>query len=318
AWNTNAWQADNLPAYFTQRAGEQFGPALAPAIGSILRRYAQYASRRKPELLDADTYHLTHYQEADRVLDQWNKLLARAEKINEQIEPAYRDAYFQLVLYPVKTFTNLHRLYNAVAKNRWYAARKSIQANEWADKAKQCYIQDSLLSLQYNRELAGGKWSHMMDQTHIGYTYWQQPEKNTMPALSYISAEAAAETKDTVLQAAGGPHSYVSILAAHYAKAVSTPAIRWKAIPDIGREGSGMTTFPVTAAVTGISPQTPHLEYRVQVADTGMVQLLAYFSPSLDFYHEGGLQYAVSVDDEPPQLHTLNSEEANQRVWGAW
>jgi len=318
AWNTRAWQADNLPAYFTQWAAEQFGPAQARAIGSILRRYAQYAARRKPELLDAGTYHLTHYHEADRVLDQWNELLAQAEKIKEKIAPAYRDAYFQLVLYPVKTFTNLHRLYNAVAKNRWYAARKSIQANEWADKAKQYYIQDSLLSLQYNRELAGGKWNHMMDQTHIGYTYWQEPPANTMPAVSYISAEAASGTQDTMLPSAAGGKGYVSVLAAHYTKAVSAPGIRWKAIPDIGREGDGMTTFPVTAGVAAVHHQPPHLAYRVEIADTGMVTLLAYFSPSLDFYHEGGLQYAVSIDDEPPLLQTLNGEEANQRVWGAW
>ncbi|GAA0550459.1 glycosyl hydrolase 115 family protein [Chitinophaga japonensis] len=318
AWNTAAWQADNLPDYFTQWASEQFGPAHAPAIGSILRRYAQYASRRKPELLDAGTYHLTHYDEADRILAQWNELENQAEKINEKIAPAYRDAYSQLVLYPVKTFTNLHRLYHAVAKNRWYAARKSVLANEWADKAKQYYLNDSLLSRQYNRELAGGKWNHMMDQTHIGYTYWQQPEKNTMPAVSYVGTDTAAGAPVTDPEPRNGKPGYVSLLATQYAKAVSTPAIQWKAIPDIGREGGGMTSFPVTAAVDAIGPQTPHLEYQVQVADTGMMQLRVYFSPSLDFYHEGGLQYGVSIDDEPPQLHTLNAEEANQRVWGAW
>jgi hypothetical protein len=30
----------------------------------------------------------------------------------------------------------------------------------------------------YNKVMAGGKWSHMMDQTHIGYTSWQEPEYN--------------------------------------------------------------------------------------------------------------------------------------------
>ena len=27
----------------------------------------------------------------------------------------------------------------------------------------------------------------MMDQTHIGYTYWQQPEENTMPEVIEIN-----------------------------------------------------------------------------------------------------------------------------------
>jgi hypothetical protein len=33
----------------------------------------------------------------------------------------------------------------------------------------------------------------MMDQTHIGYTYWQQPEKNAMPEISEIVIKDTAE-----------------------------------------------------------------------------------------------------------------------------
>ena len=28
----------------------------------------------------------------------------------------------------------------------------------------------------------------MMDQTHIGYTYWQQPEKQIMPEVKYVQS----------------------------------------------------------------------------------------------------------------------------------
>jgi hypothetical protein len=45
------------------------------------------------------------------------------------------------------------------------------------------FKKDQELSDYYNHELAGGKWNHMMDQTHIGYTGWQSPKTNIMPAL---------------------------------------------------------------------------------------------------------------------------------------
>ena len=32
-----------------------------------------------------------------------------------------------------------------------------------------------------------------MDQTHIGYTYWNQPEKNTMPEVEKINLPESAE-----------------------------------------------------------------------------------------------------------------------------
>jgi hypothetical protein len=42
------------------------------------------------------------------------------------------------------------------------------------------------LSDQYNHELLNGRWDHMMDQTHIGYTYWQEPPLNAMPAVTEV------------------------------------------------------------------------------------------------------------------------------------
>ena len=44
------------------------------------------------------------------------------------------------------------------------------------------FKQDQELSDYYNHKLAGGKWNHMMDQTHIGYTGWQQPRRNNHAA----------------------------------------------------------------------------------------------------------------------------------------
>ena len=34
--------------------------------------------------------------------------------------------------------------------------------------------------------MAGGRWAHMMSQTHIGYTGWQQPEQDVMPEVRTI------------------------------------------------------------------------------------------------------------------------------------
>nr|WP_315824608.1 glycosyl hydrolase 115 family protein [Paraflavitalea speifideiaquila] len=104
AWNAKAWTEDNLAGYYTSWAGEQFGPGYAAAIGDLLRKYALYAARRKPELLDADTYRLDGYGEADRVLEGWTNLLAQAEKINKGLPGEYQDAFLNWC------FTRLKRL----------------------------------------------------------------------------------------------------------------------------------------------------------------------------------------------------------------
>ena len=38
--------------------------------------------------------------------------------------------------------------------------------------------------------MSNGKWDHMMDQTHIGYTYWQEPPHNNMPAVDTLTLSA--------------------------------------------------------------------------------------------------------------------------------
>jgi hypothetical protein len=334
AYNTNKWNEDNLNSYFTQWAGDQFGETYAKEIGDILSKYSQYASRKKPELLDANTYSLFNYDEFKLVLQQWSDLLLQAEKVNQSLPAEYKDAFFELVLHPIQASQNLHQLYHAVALNKMFASQKNILANQWADKAKQFYINDSLLSIKYNKEIANGKWSHMMDQTHIGYTYWQQPPVNKMPQVSYVSPDSAqAEStkidladntaEDLIPKNSGGSNiffeknSYVSIAANDYTKTINSSSIGWKTIPGIGKLGSGITSFPVTVSAE-LSTSSPHIEYDFYCYSKDSLNLLTYFSPTLNFQNSpNGLQFGVSIDNETPQIVSLNKED-NTPAWNNW
>jgi hypothetical protein len=97
-------------------------------------------------------------------------------------------------------------------------------------------------------------------------------------------------------------NGYVSIEADHYTRMVNTSSIQWKRIPDIGRTGSGMTIFPVTAARQTPGGNTPRLEYKVHLFSSGPVVVWAYLSPRNNVMHTDGLKYAVSIDDGPPQI----------------
>ena len=192
AWNVNKWNEDNLKDYYFHWAGKQFGTTHAKEIGEILEKYSQYASRRKPELLNENTYSIENYNEANRITDKWNKLQDEAEKISNKMPLEYQDAFFELVLHPVKACANLQDMYTAVAWNHFYANENNFLANKYADEAKQFYANDSLISAEYN-QLNNGKWNHMMDQTHIGYTYWQEPRSQKMPEVIYVSQAATSQ-----------------------------------------------------------------------------------------------------------------------------
>lgn len=316
AWNPDEIGADSVFGYTKQWAAQQFGPRHAEEIASLLSGYAKFNARRKPELLDERTYSF-NYDEWDRVVMEYRNLKERAEQIQSVLDPAYKDAYFQLVLHPILASANLYQLYHQVALGN-------------AEKATELYKRDSLITLAYH-QLNKGKWNHMMSQTHIGYTYWQQPPVNKMPEVKKITMRTAYKTvEDSIIRIRKAPYpkeltgtaffelnEVVSIEAAHFTKAYTSGDINWVVLPDIGRTGDGITSFPVTAD----SSSGPYLEYDIYTYNQDSCTLYTYFSPTLNYYGtDSGLQYAISIDDETPQLLSLNKEDKNSisGIWNRW
>jgi hypothetical protein len=192
AWNPPAWTQDKIETYSKAWGEREFGAQYGAQVADIIARYTKFNGRRKPELLEPATFSLTDYQEADRVVAEWKALTADAERISKALPENARDAFFQLALYPAKASAQVTELYVAAAKNRLYAAQGRASANDFAAQTKALFQADADLSAYYNHAMAGGKWNHMMDQTHIGYTYWQEPPVNSMPAVKEIQVAAAA------------------------------------------------------------------------------------------------------------------------------
>jgi hypothetical protein len=420
AWAPSQYQTNRIVEYTTQWAYQQFDSEKSNVIGYLLSKYTQFNSRRKPELLSSETYSQVNYREAERIADQYTKLANMAEMISWLLPANYQDAYYQLVLFPIKASANLNALYATAGKNYLYAKQGRAATNDLADSVRQLYMNDSLLTIQYNKVLANGKWNHMMDQTHIGYTWWQQPPVNKMPEVKTItpmvqaSMGVAIEGSETVwpndsatatlpainniqqgsryidlfnrgttpftysiktsswlhmsatsgqitkeerislmvewpavpvgkhrvpititgpdnnkvtvfailekldlpglnnktLVACGG---YISMEADQFNKKIDEKNAHWENIVYIGRTGDGVTLFPPSPRPFSFKPTAAHLEYDLYTTDSGATKVMVYCSPTLPFNESTGLRYAVSFDNETPQiinLHADNSEKA--------
>jgi hypothetical protein len=124
--------------------------------------------------------------EADTVAAEFEGIANQAEKIHNTLPENARDAFFELVLYPAKASAIVTRLYVTVGKNRLYASQGRASANDLAAEARAVFKADADLAGYYNHTLAHGKWIHMMDQTHIGYTFWNEPKTNVMPQVTEV------------------------------------------------------------------------------------------------------------------------------------
>ncbi|TDP02264.1 glycosyl hydrolase 115 family protein [Flavobacterium sp. 245] len=328
AWNPEKFNAGNLQDYYVNWAKENFGGQFTGEIAAILKLYTKYNARRKPELLDEKTYSITNYNEAESVLEDYKKLVEKANSINEKLKPEYKDAYYQLVLFPVLASANLNELYVATAKNHLYAEQGRAVANDYAEKVKMLFEKDSLLTNYYHTKVANGKWNHMMSQTHIGYTNWQQPDKNVIPKTKIVEVSNKVEAKisekaeTSINKNKNLDHvrvfvennGYISIESKNYSKAINSDAVKWTVIPNLGKTDSGITIKPSNIQPIEISEKSPRLEYNVHFFSKGNVKVKAYFSPTINFKTGDGLKYGIAFDDEKPQIINFNSDNS-EKAW---
>jgi len=107
---------------------------------------------------------------------------------------------------------------------------------------------------------------------------------------------------------------FVSIEAEHYTRKTSAGPNRWIKIDDYGRTLSGMRAeAPVDAPGAMPGKDSPCLEYQMYLFSTGKVDVAAILAPTLNFIPGRGLRYAVTFDDEPPQVVTL--VPSNYNAW---
>ncbi|WP_228893710.1 glycosyl hydrolase 115 family protein [Pseudoduganella aquatica] len=193
AWNPSAWPAERLPDYLKLWAAREFSPEYADDIADIVAKYTKYNGRRKPEQLEPGTYSQVNYNEAARITAEYKDLAARANKIDAALPSEQRDAFFQLVQYPVNAGAVVNEMYTLAAQNQLYARQGRAFTNDLAERVRGLFKQDAELARQYMEDVSDGKWNHMMSQTHLGYTYWNQPPRNVMPAVSELQLPKAGD-----------------------------------------------------------------------------------------------------------------------------
>lgn len=310
AWDPTKFNPQNLIQYTEDWCARQFGEKYAPEAARILTLYTKYNHRVTPELLDADTYSLENYNEFDQVRNDYRDLTLDALRLYNFMPNEYKDAFDQLVLFPTNASSNLYEMYYAVAKNRQLAKANNPEANYWADVAKKCFERDSLFTVHYNQQIAGGKWNHQMDQIRIGYKSWAEPRQRIMPNVELVKVPDLKNVELAFEEADG----YISIEAENYQQAKGTDKIHWEVIPDLGKTQSGITTFPQNEYPA--ENDSVYLEYAINLESTGKFDVHVLVSTTLNYNANKGLRYAVSVDGGEEQVINING--AYRGELGKW
>ncbi|KAF2713162.1 glycoside hydrolase family 115 protein [Pleomassaria siparia CBS 279.74] len=172
-------------------ATREFGSSVASRTAEAMATYGKLILRRKYELLNNSPflYSTIYYDEAESVLNEWVALEARAQALYTALETDTQIPFFEMVLHPIMAGHGVQRVYINAARNKAYVTQKRMSANTLATDVKNAYANDAVIQKRYHG-LIGGKWNHMMDQLHFGYTNWQDPSANSMPSVTTIPTTA--------------------------------------------------------------------------------------------------------------------------------
>lgn len=212
AWDIGRFTADNVVSYPARWLAGIFGEAYYDRLEAMTREHLRLAFPRKPEymgwgyhwnrfdhnceqLTDTD-FSFTNYDEAQRRLEAYRQLGARAEALLHEIGDEARPAFYQLVYYPLRDAELMNRMTLGGQRNRWYARQGRAATNAVRDEVQRCYDSLQVITRGYN-SLLGGKWNHMMSmrQNYDGVSAYFN--------LPHLATHDAAGAPRLALQVAG-------------------------------------------------------------------------------------------------------------------
>ncbi|WP_333573541.1 glycosyl hydrolase 115 family protein [Sphingomonas sp.] len=184
-------------------AKAQFGDQ-GPAITDVLMDYYALAWERKPEFMGFSTvepetpirlsdYVRTGGGEAQARIARYKALLDKAEALGAAMPADRRDAFFQLVLYPVRGAAKLNERNLKLDLAALYARQGRASANALADQARAAHQTIVADTAAYNAQ-NGGKWRGIMNMAPRRLAVFAEPSypRFDLPAVAPCGVDAPA------------------------------------------------------------------------------------------------------------------------------
>ncbi|OGX82148.1 hypothetical protein BEN47_18770 [Hymenobacter lapidarius] len=288
AWDADKFRTFNQLDYLTKWAARTFGAAQAPAIGRVLNEYYRLNSVVRPEHFRAARtgFSAVNYgDEAQHRLDDFARLVGQANALYANMEPRLKDAFFELVVYPVRGASLMNTKMLQAERSRLYAAQGRASTNKYAALAQAAFEQVQQETNFYNTQVAGGKWNKM-----VSYNPREQKVFD-LPALGQVTPGPSAGLGvavegDSAALAAGTPGRLPGFTAAlpqpHFFDVFDTGSqpLSWQVQASAPwlrlSQASGTADARVQVSIDWAqAPATPTLAGTVTVQGAGAIRTIA-------------------------------------------
>lgn len=248
AWDVGRTRNETQRSYLERWAARTFGSEHA-SIGSTLDEYYRLNFERRPEHLQwwipGEKPRRSGWaaSEVDARLQRFDSLVARVSRTAAAIRPDQRDAYFQLIDYPVSAAAAANRRYFQSERYALLIDDEPQKAREAAQAAITADEEVRNLTARFNNEIANGKWKHLMAEEPAD-NQWasMRLSRLSLPVASLVQVVRPLAQQGRESQPAG---SQVVVQAESVCKGAG-----WRIIEGLGRGDGSLFAPDVAARIT--------------------------------------------------------------------
>jgi len=297
AWNVDQWKPENAHQYAQSWAAETFGQEYAKPIADIKAIYYRLGQSVKPEHMSSVNF---TEQEAGERLKAYEDIYVKTKALADQMPERLKDAFFELMLYPVEGAYLMNQKILYAKKSLALADAGNKDALIFSQKAKDAFERIKVITKKYNEEIAGGKWNGMMDY---------RPRK--LPVFDMPKVATTIAEKTTVVPK--GENQFQVVRAATYSAKSAPKGVRIETIEGLGLGGNGVSMLPFTFpsfAEDDLS-KAGVLSYQFDFKTPGEHQIVVKCLPTQGIFSGSKVRYAIAVNGEKPQVINISPPSEN-------
>ena len=192
AWDINRWKPSEAHNYIKYWAAKTFDNEVAQEIADIQAGYYRLQAAGK----DAHVWFVNYSAEQiEQRIAEWRALTAHATELASRIPESLKNAYFELVSYPVCGAAMINE-YQLLARRSMVRATTgdSIGAMADANRVRQMFDSLNELTRHYNEDILDGKWQQFFNWQPY---HWFRSEKIEQPMA----------TPELIMQAKNSPQA---------------------------------------------------------------------------------------------------------------
>lgn len=176
AWDIDRWKPTEAHNYTRYWAEKTFGNEVAQEIADMQLKYYQLQASGK----DSHVWFVNYSEEQiEQRISSWRALAAHALDAENRIPERLKDAYFELVSYPIRGAAMINE-YQLLARRSMVRATAGDANGAMADaeRVKDMFEKLNAWTNHYNNEIEGGKWAEFFNWQPY---HWFRSEKIEQP-----------------------------------------------------------------------------------------------------------------------------------------